>query len=167
MQKDVLALLCYSLCYIILWCVAKAIVGNLPDTERTAALQTTERKNAEAGQENVKSSSSPEGVASVVWMWKIWQRRKAHSLRNMPVWVCSLMTLSCCLSASPFNPTVSNYIDSGQGTQVRKKHLGLINWPVVLMVNWIGQISASRQEVNNQQRLDRSKRTAVQPSVEK
>lgn len=65
-EKEVLSLLYCLLCYVILWHVAKGVVGSPPATERTAALQTTAKKKAEAGQENAKRSSPTEGVASVV-----------------------------------------------------------------------------------------------------
>lgn len=70
-------------------------------------------------------------------------------------------------AASPYPPSISLlYTDFGQRFQIRKKQLGLTNWPVAIMVKWIHQISASTryktQEANNQQLLDYGKMTAAQ-----
>lgn len=121
-EKKVASLLHCLLWYISLWHVAKVVVGSRPAMERRAALKTTVRKRkAEAGRENAKSPSPTEGVTSVVWVRKVWRGREEHPLRNTPVWVCSLATLSCCLSVCPFNPTAFVYSDHVPGSQMRKE----------------------------------------------
>lgn len=164
-EKEVLSLLYCLLCYVILWHVAKGVVGGPPATERTAALQTTAKKKAEAGQDNAKSSSPTEGLASVVWTWRIWWRREERSLRNMPVWVClftgDFELLPLCVPLQYNCHVCSDYL---QRSQIRKENFGLRSRPVVIMVgemNLSHDVNIETRSKNNLQLIDHDKMTIV------